>query len=440
MRTPTPLLALLFCCLAAAGTHAQTRSLVRVIYADSLVSRLQGEMQLRELIGRVRLEQENVVITCDRALQNIDRNTVDLDGNVVITQDTLVLRSRRGTYDGNTRTARTRDGIEIRDGHVTLRAESGWYETDDKVAEFRSRVHVRDTSATITAGALRYDRDSARATAWENVLVRFRTERAVITGDSVIHYTDRRHSFFPVSPRLWQIDTTVVRRDSLTGRADSIRLDTLFMAARRMEAYRDSTNRFLALGAVELVRGDLSARGDEARFLRNDSLLVLRTEPIVWYEQNQLTGDSIAVTLADNRVQSTHVTGNGFSASQSKPSESDTLAPPGRWDQTSGKSIHIRFLDDRAERIVVDGTATSLYYLWDGRALNGVRRESGDRIIIDFDDDGKAAEIRTLGGVEGTYYPEKYVTGREAEYDLEGMRWRDDRPVMQQLPPDTPIF
>lgn len=438
MRTPIPLLALLFCCLAAAGTHAQTRSLVRVIYADSLVSRVQGDMQLRELIGRVRLEQENVVITCDRALQNIDRNMVDLDGNVVITQDTLVLRSRRGTYDGNARTARTNDGIEIRDGHLVLRADAGWYETGAKIAEFRSRVHVQDSSATITAGALRYDRDSARATAWSDVLVRFRTERAVIAGDSVIHYTERRHSFFPRSPRLWQIDTTVVRRDSLSGRADSIRLDTLFMAARRMEAYRDSTNRFLAMGAVELVRGELSARGDEARFLRNDSLLVLRTEPIVWYEQNQLTGDSIAVMLSDGHVDATHVTGNGFSASQSTPGERDTLAPPGRWDQTSGRSIHIQFHDDRAERIVVDGTATSLYYLWDGRALNGVRRESGDRIIIDFDDDGKAAEIRTLGGVEGTYYPEKYVTGREADYNLEGMHWRDDRPAMQPMPPEAP--
>ncbi len=436
MRIPT-LLLLLFVGIAAQAS-AQSRSLVRVIYADSLVSRMQGDMQLRELVGRVRLEQENVVITCDRALQNIDRNTVDLEGNVVITQDTLVLRSRRGTYDGNTRTARTGDGIEIRDGHLTLRADAGWYEADAKIAQFRSRVHVRDSSATITAGSLRYDRDSARATAWTDVQVHFSAERAVITGDSVIHFTERRHSFFPLRPRLWQIDTTVVRRDSLTGAADSVRLDTLFMAATRMEAYRDTSNRFLAMGAVEMVRGALSARGEEARFLRNDSVLILRTMPIVWYEQNQLTGDSIAVGLSDGHVDYTHVTGSGFSASQSKPTASDTLAPPGRYDQTSGKSIHIRFRNDNADRIVVDGTATSLYFLFDGRALNGVRRESGDRIIIDFDDDGRADEIRTLGGVEGTYYPEKYVTGRESDYNLEGMRWREDRPAMLPFPADPP--
>ena len=54
-----------------------------------------------------------------------------------------------------------------------------------------------------------------------------------------------------------------------------------------------------------------------------------------------------------------------------------------------------------------------------------------DRILIAFVD-GEAKEIRTIGGIEGTYFPEKFVTGKESTYNLDGFLWRSDRPA--QLP------
>ena len=59
-----------------------------------------------------------------------------------------------------------------------------------------------------------------------------------------------------------------------------------------------------------------------------------------------------------------------------------------------------------------------------------MRRESSDLIIIDFAEEGGVSEIRSIKGVEGTYYPEKYVTGVEKSYNLDGFDWREDRPGM----------
>lgn len=419
--------------LAPERICAQRASLLDVLHADVLTGRTEGNATFRELSGNVRIRQENVYISCDRALQNIGDNSVELIGHVVITQDTLVLKTERGMYYGNDRIAASSSKLLLDDGHVTLDAESGRYNAGTHTARFFSRVTVTDSLARIQSRSLVYDRDSARAVSSGPTIIEFRRQNATILADSVIHYQRTGISYFPVRPRLWQIDTAYVRSDSLAGEADSMRLDTLSIVAEHMESHRDTSNRFLASGHVEMVRGALSARCGDALYTRNDSTIVLREFPVVWQEDTQVTGDSIHVALADNSVRRVSVHGSAFSASRSKPSEKDSLYPPGRFDQTKGKNILIDFADDEVQTIRIEQTAVSLYYLFDGRALNGVRRESGDVIVVSFAG-GKAEQIRTIGGVEGVYYPEKFVTGKESSYDLEGFLWRDDRPVQPLFP------
>lgn len=35
------------------------------------------------------------------------------------------------------------------------------------------------------------------------------------------------------------------------------------------------------------------------------------------------------------------------------------------------------------------------------------------------------------------FYPEKYVTGVESSYNLEGFVWREDRPVLLPMPEES---
>ncbi|MCZ7557046.1 MAG: LPS export ABC transporter periplasmic protein LptC [Bacteroidia bacterium] len=414
---------------------AQESSILRVLQADRLEVRTVGDVELRELVGSVRLQQDNVHISCDRATQNLTRNTVSLFGNVVIRQDTLLLRTNSGSYDANTKIARSYEGVHLYDGHVTLSAAIGSYATSTRIADFLNNVTIDDTAATIHAGAVTYDRRGGLMVATRKVRIRFKDEESLITADSVRHYPDEKRSQFFLDPVLWQIDTSYVRRDA-TGGIDSLALDTLNIAADRMEALRDSTNRFLTEGNVRMVRGGFSARGGSALFLRSDSLIILRASPVLWYDENQLTGDSVAARIADGELRHLHVLGNAFSISRSKPAEQDTLYPPDRFDQTTGKEIQMFFENDKPRHIRIEGSAISLYYLFDEGALNGVRRESGDLILLDFVE-GDAKSIRTIGGVEGTYYPEKYVTGVESSYNLEGFVWREDRPVLLKMPEDA---
>jgi lipopolysaccharide export system protein LptA len=419
--------------LLSAALPAQQRSLLRVLGADQLQVSTVGEMEYRELIGNVRMQQDNVFIDCDRAVQNLSQNSVELRGNVVIRQDTLELRTERGFYDGDTRIASSRSGVYLNDGHVTLTAKVGTYATNTKVADFLNDVTIDDTAATITARRMRYVRDSALIIAHDSVRIRFKDENVLILSDSVRHYPDLQRSEFYRNPLLWQIDTAYVHYDDELMEIDSLDLDTLHIAADFMLALRDSSNTFRTEGDVRLVREDLSACSATALFQRSDSVIHLQGDPVLWHGENQITGDSITAFLADNKLRQLDVIGDAFSISRSKPTEQDTLYPPGRFDQTSGKRIRMSFADGEPQRIRVEETAVSLYYLYDEGALNGVRRESSDLILIDFEE-GKVSTIRSIRGVEGTYFPEKYVTGVESTYNLDGFEWRDDRPMMRPIP------
>ncbi|MAT38615.1 MAG: hypothetical protein CL946_03310 [Ectothiorhodospiraceae bacterium] len=409
-------------------------NLLHILHADSLVGLSSENIEARKFIGNVRMRQGKVHIKCDQAIQHLNKDLVELEGNVVITQDTLTLKTRRGKYDSKNKLASTIWGIHLDDGNVTLEARTGDYNMDSRIAVFSDSVLVSEPEAAILAQDLVYYRDSSKAIATNSVYITFADETALILADSVIHYIDAKRTYFHKSPRLWQVDTANVERsDSLGAMEDTIRLDTLSITAKYMESIRDSADSFFARDSVETVRTELAARSGTMNYLRSDSLVALRFDPILWYEGSQITGDSIAVQLANNKLHALDVFGNAFSLSASKPTDTDSIGPPGRYDQMSGVNIFMRFKDDAAERIIVDKTAISLYYLYDDRALNGVRRESGDRIIIDFEE-GDGRWIRTHSGVEGTYYPERFVTGKETSYNLEGFYLRNDRPVQPPMP------
>jgi hypothetical protein len=144
----------------------------------------------------------------------------------------------------------------------------------------------------------------------------------------------------------------------------------------------------------------------------------------VWYEDSQISGDSINVYLKGRKLDRVHVMGNAFAVSRS-----DSLRPE-RFDQLSGEQMLLHFGPDGMERLEVLARARSLYHLYEDTTANGLNKISGDRIVMEWERK-KLSTIRVFGGVEGTYVPENLLAGRERDYDLPGFTWRTDRPVKQ---------
>ncbi|MEX0602078.1 MAG: OstA-like protein, partial [Bacteroidota bacterium] len=353
---------------------AQSGGVIDLRSANELKVRTEGGEEVRELIGNVHFIQttpagERVYVWCDRALRYMARNRIDLFGNVRMMRDSVTLSGPEATWFSDVRRARMLNGVMLRKGPTTLSARTGDYFSDNKIAYFRGEVIVFDEASTTFADMLTFYEDEDRSVAVGNVRVISDNKTMTIYGDSLINEERRNYTLVPLNPRLVQIDTTTAGD-----------VDTLVVVSRQMEAFQDTSNRFVATDSVLLARTDMSARCREATLERDRNRIILRGQPVVWHEENQVSGDSIVVTLRDNRLESVYVRGRAMAISRTDSTYRD------RFDQLTGRELTLFFEEGKISRIEVETMATSLYYLFDGEVPNGVNRSSGDRIVMLFAD------------------------------------------------------
>ncbi len=401
--------------LASVGAFGQQT--VRLIHADSLVGYSMGGDSYRELMGHVRLEQDTTMLQCDRAVQNLTSDVVELFGDVRVRQDTLSLFTDHAVYSGRTRIVTSNSPVRLNDTKRTLTAGAGIYDSERKVAQFFRNVAVRDSASSLRCDTLFYYRDSDSTIANGEVEIVSRANNVTIYGRHFEDHGKRKYSLISGKPLLVQKDT-----------ASDGRIDTLMITGKTLKALRDSVNeRFIAEDSVRIIRGLLSATCGLGTYYSADSLVVLQKNPVVWYEDNQLTGDSVSVFIRDKNISRVDVNGAAFAASQS-----DSLTPD-RFNQLKGRKLTMYLRGRKVSRIIVESNATSLYYLYDKEKPNGANKVSGDKVVMYFTD-GKIDRISVISGVEGDYYPENMVRLDVSGYSLPGFVYHKDRPQKNGLP------
>lgn len=265
------------------------------------------------------------------------------------------------------------------------------------------------------------------------------------------------------TPRL----DTIRRGDSLF----TVRRDTTRITSDVLERYALQEKLFVATGSAVISRGEMTASAEIARFYEDRELITLgpgapvatdstlsdttadeiveaeipdaldplpidSTEfaetdslsgdpvaglppplpktPIVWYEKSQLTGDSIAIQLAEKKVQTIDVVGRAMTISGTDAA--------GRYDQLAAERILFSVSQDTIRRINAEQRAASMYFVFEKNRPDGVNRSSGDTITILFEE-GKASRIGIYGQesrAEGEIVPERRVAGSELRYRLDG--------------------
>ncbi|MEX0737569.1 MAG: OstA-like protein [Bacteroidota bacterium] len=398
---------------------AQGSKLLEVRSADVLNVRYVGNQEVRELIGNVHIVQtspvEVVKIWCDSALRYMAVNKLELYGRVRIVRDSVTLLAPEAVYFGNEQRSEMKHGVRLLKGSMVLTASFGEYFTEEKRARFMDDVRVVDASSLTTANTLLFFEGEEKSIALGNVRVINTENHLTVYGDSLVNFDRLNYAVVSGNPRMVQVDT-----------ASDGRIDTLVVVSEVMESFRDSLQQFIARGNVAMARTDFSARCGEAIYRMEQDRMILRERPVVWHEGNQVSGDSIVVTLLEKRLHSVYVKGRAMAVSMA---DSTTAR---RFDQLTGREIVMQFAGNKLERIEAERNAVSMYYLFEEHVPNGANRSSGDRIVIEFDE-GKTDRIRIVGGVEGRYFPEPMIEGREMLYNLDGFRWISNRPKRERL-------
>jgi len=440
-------------------------------HADSLIGKTINGEQVREAIGNVSLTHNEVKIYCNRVLQHLDKNRAELFGNVKVLKDTMSIYAPTGIYYGDESKVICPNGATLNDTKTTLKADYGIYYFITDMASFTGNVKVFDgVSYTITSDALDYFRSVNKSYARGNVKivtdsstiysdslvyekligiatangnVKIESDSTVITSDNLVYYERERKSIADNNVKIVSLNNNAVvygnhgenyehkNYSFVEGDAHMVQIDepaeaggeedTLFIYSRKMEAFRNKPEHYIAKDSVKVIRTDFYSSSGITYYFKDSSgtggVITLSVNPAAWKENMQITGDSIYAYFQKD-INDIYVNRSSFAV---QPIENYQE----RYDQIAGVFMHMKFKDNQLNYIRVDTNAASIYYTFEDSIPNGVNRASGEIITLYFNNK-QVEKVKVIGKPKGTYFPENLIN--TSELLLTGFKLRKDKP------------
>ncbi|HTD93138.1 MAG TPA: hypothetical protein VK644_04980, partial [Chitinophagaceae bacterium] len=198
---------------------------------------------------------------------------------------------------------------------------------------------------------------------------------------------------------------------------DSLVVDSVSGVAVASVATADSTLRYFeAYSHVRIFNDSLQAVCDSMFYSFKDSVFRLFKDPVVWAQQNQVTGDTILLFTKNKKAHKVEAFENGFMVNQLNAQA---------FNQVKSSRIDGWFLDGSIDSVRAKGFAECIYYIQDDdSAFTGINESKSDLIDIYFAE--KALDrVVFRSAVTGTLWPIKQKSPDEMR--LGNFRWLDER-------------
>ena len=441
------------------------------LYCDSAYQYLDKNQV--EAFSNVRVVQsDTMTITGDHGFYDGAKRTARMTGNVVMRDPRMTLTTPSLDYDLNRKTAAYTETGHLTDPQNTLDSQQGFYDTNTKVFVFKRDVHLVTPDSELNNDTLRYN--TVSKIAYFNGPTRIKGKQGNLYAEGGNYNTITRVSDFKKNAK---IDTPnyllggdqlvydevkqygvarghvslISKKDNLMLRGDLGRYwralgrtklyggrpvvrnisqkDTLYMAADTLisvEAKPGQTTKRTVLYAfpkVQIFRGPMQGICDSLTYDRQDSIIYLNQDPVLWHTRNQLTSDSMQIRSKRGKVDEMRLFGHAFAVNQ------DTLL---NFNQTKGRSMRAYFRDDKMRRVDVLGNAESIFYALDGdTATTGMNRLLSANMRLLFADN-KLNKISVLANPEAKFIPPHEL--KPDDERLKGYSWRaKERPTRRQV-------
>ena len=337
---------------------AQTRTPVDM-KANSLVVTDRDGVVCRELLGNVIMTKDSLQLTCDNALQYPDSGL------------TIFLRN-----------------VEIRDPYRVLLADKVIYNeiAEEIDAVQRVRMYQGDTLSA-TAKRVRYRELSSEVFLFDDVRIRERNRRLLLTGQVGYLDHERRYGRVTGSPVLTETDSLLRTLTTVSG-------DTI-------EHFSDE-KRVRVSGHVRIERDSLVATGEFLEYFTADRMAVLIGSPEAERGDSHTEGDTLKLYFEEEKLARVEIIGRAVTTS---PADSGFADPRNRME---GQHMTLWMTDGSVTEALVEDNAIATYFIRDQGKKTGLNVTSGDRLFIYFDD-RKMSRIRVEGGTQGRYTPERLV-------------------------------
>jgi lipopolysaccharide export system protein LptA len=390
-----------------------------------------GKTRIADISGKtVRLIDPGTRLTTDRLSFDTGKNLASYvnGGKIESSKSKNVLQSLKGQYNSREKAFYFQTGVSIRNPEYTLYSdtlkyvttnETAWFygptriltETDSIYCElgfynlksgnsrFEKNASIHSEGRSVRAGEILYKERTGEAQAKNHVRIVDTTENVIISGNLAL-YNDKTGQMMVTDSALLEQkfsgDTLYLHADSLFSSTDQVSKNKLLRAFRQVKFYMK----------------DFQGKCDSLSYSERDSLMELFGRPVIWNNENQLTGDSIRIQMANQEMRTLILRNSGFIASIE-----DSL----NFNQIKGKHITGHFTQGKLQTIEVQGNGQSVYYAKnDAGEYIGVNKADCSNILIQIDSN-KVKSISFLNKPDATLYPANELGYNELR--LRGFNW-----------------
>jgi lipopolysaccharide export system protein LptA len=328
------------------------------------------------------------------------------------------LRNDTLTFNTSTKIAYFDGPTRIKSTQGDLYAEKGTYNTVTRVSNFARNAKIDTPGYLLGGDVLVYDQVKLYGVATGHVSLISKKDNLVLRGDQGRYWRALgRTKLFGTRP--------VVR--NISGK------DTLYMAADTLLSVETRPGRAVqrpilyAWPKVQIFRGKMQGRCDSLTYDRQDSVIYLNRDPVVWQARNQLTADSMNLRFKHGQLDRANLFSNAFAIQE------DTIMD---YNQVKGRNMIAYFRRSQMARIDVLGNAESLYFTVEDDSsktglnksyLSGMNKSVSASMTLRFVNN-KIKNLTWVTNPEASYTPVHEL--KEADKQLKAFRWRPtERPT-----------
>lgn len=180
----------------------------------------------------------------------------------------------------------------------------------------------------------------------------------------------------------------------------------------------------IAYHKAKIFKSDLQAKSDSMFFSYSDSTVRCFINPMIWAQGSQLSGDTIFLQMKNKKLDNMILQQNSFIVNTEDADSTN-------FNQIKGKLITGYFLDNKLNRMYVDGNAESIYYVKeDSTTYSGLNHLISSRLKILLKDN-KLQGITAIRSIDASITPMDEL--QEEDRVLKGFIWKPrDRPKSKE--------
>ncbi len=427
-------------------------------YADYL--KYFGKEKLAQLRNKVRLTDGKGTLTTDNLDYEVGLKMGTYKNGGKLVNGKTILTSKEGFYYGDTKDVYFYKNVEMLSPDTKIFTDTliynintetttftamatifnekrrvvtrdGYYNLKTKKAYFGKRTFIEDSSYTLRADDMDFDDSTGKGSFTGNAVYR---SKSVIDGFDLlannIKTNSKKNTLVATEKPILFIkqenDTIYLTADTLfSGKYSSLQKTKNLRTLRdtingvyEIKYDKDSSNDryFEAYHNVKIFSDSLQANADSIFYSGADSVFRLFKNPIVWAQENQITGDTIYLFLKNKKPEKLLVQENAMAISKVNSSF---------FNQIKGNNILGLFKDGKFELLKTKGSpARNIYYAEDEeKKLVGVNQSIADVIEVHFKND-KPEKVIFINNLTGTMFPINQVNHNDIK--VAGFQWLQD--------------